>query len=98
MIPPGNNSEAKSAAPQNARLAAVQMVSTQRVDENLATAGELIASSVAQGADLVVLPEYFPIMGASDADKLRAREVEGSGPIQSSTQFCQISFCQVDLP
>jgi predicted amidohydrolase len=68
---------------KNARLAAVQMVSTPRVDENLRSAGALIAMAAAQGADLVALPEYFPIMGASDADKRRAREVDGSGPMQS---------------
>jgi len=68
---------------KNAKLAAVQMVSTPRVDENLRNAGALIAEAVAQGADLVALPEYFPIMGASDGDKLRAREVDGAGPIQS---------------
>lgn len=68
---------------KNAKLAAVQMVSTPRVDENLRNAGALIAEAVAQGADLVALPEYFPIMGASDGDKLRAREADGAGPIQS---------------
>jgi predicted amidohydrolase len=30
----------------------------------------------------VALPEYFPLIGASDADRLAAREAEGSGPIQ----------------
>ena len=68
---------------KNARLAAVQMVSTPRVEENLRSAGALISEAVAQGADLVALPEYFPIMGASDGDKLRAREADGAGPIQS---------------
>ena len=68
---------------KNARLAAVQMVSTPRVAENLRSAGALIAEAAAQGADLVALPEYFAIMGASDADKLAAREADGSGPIQS---------------
>ena len=44
---------------KNMRLAAVQMVSTPRVGENLETAGRLIADAVAQGAGLVALPEYF---------------------------------------
>lgn len=68
---------------KNARLAAVQMVSTPRPAENLRSAGALIADAAAQGADLVALPEYFAIMGASDGDKLAAREAAGSGPIQS---------------
>ena len=68
--------------PKNVRVAAVQMVSTSRLDENLATACRLIADAVAQGAGLVALPEYFPIMGLSDADKVALREAEGRGPIQ----------------
>jgi len=67
---------------KNARVAAIQMISTTRVEENLRTAGTLIAEAVAQGAHLVALPEYFPIMGRRDADKIAAREVDGNGPIQ----------------
>ena len=66
----------------NARLAAVQMISTPRVDENLATAGRLIAEAAAQGAQLVALPEYCPIMGLRERDKVAVREVDGQGPIQ----------------
>ena len=66
----------------NARVAAVQMVSTPRVEENLQTAATLVAEAVAQGADLVALPEYFPIMGLSDGDKVKVREADGCGPIQ----------------
>ncbi|MCM8594698.1 carbon-nitrogen hydrolase family protein [Accumulibacter sp.] len=64
------------------RVAAVQMVSTPRVEENLHTAAALIAEAVARGAELVALPEYFAIMGITDDDKVRVREVEGRGPIQ----------------
>ena len=69
-------------AARNARVAAVQMVSTPRVGENLQIAGALIAEAAAQGAELVALPEYFPIMGRRDSDKLAVREAPGSGPIQ----------------
>jgi nitrilase len=31
---------------------------------------------------LVALPEYFPLIGASDAARLAARETDGAGPIQ----------------
>ena len=65
-----------------ARVAAIQMVSTPRIEDNLRTAASLIADAVAQGADLVALPEYFPIMGWRDADKIAVREADGSGPIQ----------------
>jgi len=70
-------------APGVSRVAALQMVSVPRVDDNLAEAGRLIALAAAQGADLVALPEYFGIMGVKDTDKVDVREVEGSGAIQS---------------
>ncbi len=64
------------------KLAAVQMISGPEVGPNLATAGRLIAEAAAAGAQLVALPEYFPLIGASDVDRLAARECDGSGPIQ----------------
>jgi len=67
---------------QNCRIAALQMVSGPRVADNLAQAGQLVEDAVAQGAQLVVLPEYFPVIGAVDADRVRAREAYGNGPIQ----------------
>ena len=76
------HSDDRCAGPKNARVAAIQMISTTRVEENLKTAASLVAQAVAQGAQLVALPEYFPIMGMSDADKFDAREVEGQGAIQ----------------
>jgi len=79
MIRPKSES---TGALQNVRVAAVQMVSTPRVEENLQTAATLVAEAVAQGADLVALPEYFPIMGLSDGDKVKVREADGCGPIQ----------------
>jgi len=65
------------------RIAAVQMISGPDVAPNLVTAGRLIAEAAAAGAQLVVLPEYFPLIGASDADRLAAREAAGNGPIQT---------------
>jgi predicted amidohydrolase len=67
---------------QNCRIAALQMVSGPLVDDNLAVAGRLVEEAVTQGAQLLVLPEYFPIIGAADADRVRARETFGCGPVQ----------------
>ena len=64
------------------RLAAIQMVSTPRVDENLAVADRLLAEAAAQGARLAVLPEYFAVMGMRERDKLALREPDGQGAIQ----------------
>lgn len=66
----------------NCRIAALQMVSGPRVGDNLKVAAHLVLEAVAQGAQLVVLPEYFPVIGAVDADRVRAREDFGHGPVQ----------------
>lgn len=65
------------------KLAAIQMISTPNISENVAAAERLIISAASQGAKLVVLPEYFPMIGATDAARLAARETEGHGPIQT---------------
>ena len=64
------------------KVAAVQMVSTPRVEDNLATARRLVAQAAGEGAQLVALPEYWPIMGMSDSDKVAHAEPVGAGPIQ----------------
>jgi nitrilase len=64
------------------RVAALQMVSAPEVAPNLEAAGRLIAAAAAAGARLVALPENFYLIGRADTDKLRAREPDGSGPIQ----------------
>jgi len=65
------------------RIAAIQMISGPEVAANLAEAGRLVAEAAGHGARLVALPEYFPLIGASDAERLRARETDGVGPIQA---------------
>ena len=68
------------------QVAVVQMVSTPDVAENLRTAQACIAHAAAQGAELVVLPEYFCGMGLRDTDKLAWSEPFGDGPIQAAMQ------------
>jgi predicted amidohydrolase len=65
------------------RVAAVQMTSGPEVEANLQEAGRLIAMAAEQGAKLVALPEYFPILGLDERDKVKVREQEGAGPIQA---------------
>ncbi|TFW32741.1 carbon-nitrogen hydrolase family protein [Massilia horti] len=63
-------------------VAAVQMVSTPNVPENIATARRLVGEAAGRGARLVALPEYWPIMGMVDADKVAHAEQPGAGPLQ----------------
>ncbi len=64
------------------KLAAVQMVSTSEPEENLEQAGRLIERAAGRGATLVVLPEYFPLMGGPEQRRLELREQPGKGPLQ----------------
>ena len=67
---------------ENALIAAVQLVSGPRVADNLAAAAHGVAEAAAQGARIVALPEYFPIMGMAVGVKVKVREADGHGPIQ----------------
>lgn len=64
------------------KIAALQMVSTPRVDDNLEAARRLIGFAAREGAELLALPEYFCLMGRVDRDKLAVAEAPGDGPIQ----------------
>ena len=64
------------------KVAAIQMASGPYVSANLSEAERLIETAVNLGAKLVVLPEYFAIMGLKETDKVAVREEEGKGPIQ----------------
>ncbi|SHN16859.1 nitrilase [Duganella sacchari] len=63
-------------------VAAIQMISSPSVSDNLATARRLVSQAVQDGAQLVLLPEYWAIMGLNDSDKVKVAEPLGSGPIQ----------------
>ncbi|HSC75072.1 MAG TPA: carbon-nitrogen hydrolase family protein [Pseudomonadales bacterium] len=63
-------------------VAALQMVSTPQVTENMATACRLIADAASRGAQLLLLPEYWAILGMQDTDKVAQAETPGSGPMQ----------------
>ena len=56
------------------KVAALQMNSGADVAANLRCAQSLVAQAAAQGCELVVLPEYFCLMGQRDRDKLAIAE------------------------
>ncbi len=64
------------------KVAGIQMASSPSVSSNLIEAERLIKIAAEQDAKIVVLPEYFCIVGVHDTDKVSVREKEGEGPIQ----------------
>lgn len=71
-----------------AKIAAIQMASGPHVQANLMEAGRLIKEASAQGANMVVLPENFAIMGTKETDAVAVAENPGQGPIQSFMSQC----------
>ena len=65
------------------KIAALQMVSSTALADNLATARHLLEQAAGAGAELAVLPEYFGAMGWRDTDKLVWAESLGQGTVQS---------------
>lgn len=66
----------------NTNVAAIQMVSSSSMDDNMNSAASWIQAAADNGARIVLLPEYFCFMGHHDADKLDYKEQFGDGPLQ----------------
>ena len=64
------------------KVAALQMVSTPDPAQNREVAQRLVLEAAAAGAQLVVLPEYWAILGRHEQDKLAHAERPGDGPLQ----------------
>ncbi|MEQ8407274.1 MAG: carbon-nitrogen hydrolase family protein [Gammaproteobacteria bacterium] len=62
------------------KIAAVQMVSSANIDENLAAAGRLIEQAAEQGAGIVLLPEVFAVLEGGPMREYG--EEQGRGKIQ----------------
>jgi predicted amidohydrolase len=63
-------------------VAAVQTVSSPAPQQNIDTVRRLVAQAVERGAALVLLPEYWPMMGLHESDKVDIAEADGQGPVQ----------------
>ena len=59
------------------RAAAIQLNSTEDTDRNLATADRLVREAAARGAELVVLPEKWSVLGAPEQMVAGAEPLEG---------------------
>lgn len=64
-------------------VAAIQMISGLSVEANLAAAAQLIAQATAQGAKLIVLPEYFAMLDSTQLVAVGKKEADANGPIRS---------------
>ena len=68
--------------PTSIKIAAVQMVSTPEPADNMQTVERLVREAADAGASLVLLPEYWPLLGRTEHDKLQYAETPGQGPLQ----------------
>ena len=74
------------------KVAVIQMVSTPDVNTNLDSARQLLMQAADGGAELVVLPEYFCLMGLKETDKLAIGEQPGRGPLQDFLSQCALDY------
>jgi deaminated glutathione amidase len=65
------------ALPGEMRAAAVQLNSTDQYDRNLEVAERLVRGAAADGAELVVLPEKWTVLGSPDVLRRHAEPVDG---------------------
>jgi deaminated glutathione amidase len=59
------------------RAAAVQLTSTEDLQRNLATADRLVREAAARGAQLVVMPEKWSVLGRAQAMQAAAQPLDG---------------------
>ena len=81
---------------QNIRVAAVQMISSTDPDTNIDTMKRLVRQAAEQGADWVLFPEYWPLMGRKDTDKLAFAEPLVSGGFSETryTRFGETRYAR----
>jgi nitrilase len=59
------------------------MVSTPNPADNCETAARLVREAATAGAQLVLLPEYWAVLGGNEQDKVEIAESAGDGPLQN---------------
>jgi deaminated glutathione amidase len=64
------------------KIAAIQMCSSDSVEDNLKTVSTFICEAARNNAELIVLPEMFALLGSAAEDKIRVKESFGKGKIQ----------------
>lgn len=66
----------------NCRIAAVQMVSSADIQQNMATAERLLIAAAEQGAGLIVLPENFAVLDGGPQAQFAEHEGDMTAPLQ----------------
>lgn len=66
----------------NCRIAAVQMVSSADIQQNMTTAERLMVEAAQQGAKLIVLPENFAVLDGGPQARFAEREGDLRAPLQ----------------
>tara|TARA_R110002072_G_scaffold2252_4_gene18635 strand:- start:169 stop:993 length:825 start_codon:yes stop_codon:yes gene_type:complete len=65
------------------RIALIQMVSSQHLDQSLAAVERLLGDVTGKEVDAIFLPENFAALGNQDPYQLGLQEQDSSGPIRS---------------
>jgi len=77
MTPASTTSSAAPSTATTLRAAAVQLNATEDVERNLEIADRLTRHAAARGAELVVLPEKWTVLGRSEAMEEHAQTLDG---------------------
>jgi len=77
------NKAAKASLMDKALIAAIQMVSSDDLEDNLKTTKSLVEKAASQGAKMLVLPENFALMASSSKQITDVKETLGEGRVQS---------------
>src|SRR5947199_5212200 len=75
--------------PDRIRVACVQMTSRADKAANLETAERLVAQAAATGADVVVLPEKWDVIGSAALLHENAEPIEGGTSVAAMTEWAR---------
>ena len=75
--------------PDRIRVACVQLTSRQDKAANLARAEALVARAASTGADVVVLPEKWNLIGSADDYRAAAEPLDGGESVQAMSRWAK---------